>query len=57
MKNIDIIPIIVGDLGPITTDLEKRIEQLNTEIGIEKLQKTPLLGTARILRKVLEVET
>ena len=57
MKNIDIIPIIVGALGSITTELGKRIEQLNIEIAIEKLQKTTLLGTARILRKVLEIET
>ena len=57
MKNIDIIPIIVGALGSITIELGKRIEQLNIEIAIEKLQKTTLLGTARILRKVLEIET
>ena len=49
MKSIDIIPIIVGALGSITTELGKRIEQLNIEIAIEKLQKTTLLGTARIL--------
>ena len=41
-------------LGSITTELGKRIEQLNIEIAIEKLQKTTLLGTARILCKVLE---
>ena len=57
MKNIDIIPMIVSALGSITTKLGKRIEQLNIEIAIEKFQKTTLLGTARILRKVLEIET
>ena len=57
MKNIDNISIIVGTLGSITTELGKRIEQLNTEIAIEKLQKTTFLGTATILRKVLEIET
>ena len=39
MKNIDIIPIFVGALESITTELDKRIEQLNIEIAIEKLQK------------------
>ena len=53
MKNTDNIPIIVGVLGSITTELCKRIEKLNIEIVIEKLQKMTLLGTARILRKVL----
>ena len=45
MKNIDIILIIVGILGSITTELGKRIEQLNFEIAIEKLQKTTLLNS------------
>ena len=59
IKNIDIISIIVGALGSITTELGKRIEQLNIEIArqIDKLQKTTRLGTARILRKVSEIET
>ena len=39
MKNIDIIPIIVGALGSTTTKLGKIIQQLNIEIAIEKLQK------------------
>ena len=39
MKNIDIFPIIVGALGSITTELGKRIEQLNTEIAIENCRK------------------
>lgn len=32
-------------------------EKLDVGIKIEKLQKTMLLRTARILRKVLEIET
>ena len=35
MKTIDIIPIIVGALGSITTELGKRIEQVSIEITIE----------------------
>ena len=53
MKMIAVIPIVVGALVAITAKLEKYIESLGIEIRIEHLQKSALLGTARIIRKVL----
>ena len=53
MKKVVVIPIVVGALGTITTKFEKYIESLGIEISIEHIQKTALLGTARIIRKVL----
>ena len=46
------IPIVVGALGTITAKFEY-IESLGIEIRIEHVQKSALLGTARIIRKVL----
>ena len=54
MRKVTVIPIIVGALGTVGKDLENYIEQLGITIWLEHLQKTALLGTARILRKVLE---
>ena len=51
MKNIFVIPIIVGALGTIAT-FEKYIEILGTEIRTEHVQKSALLGTARIIIRV-----
>ena len=53
MKKVVVIPIVVGALGTITTKFEKSIESLGTEIRIEHIQKSALLGTTRIIRKVL----
>ena len=53
MKKVVVIPIVVGALGTITTKFEKYIESLGIEIRIEHVQKSALLGTARIIRKVL----
>ena len=53
MKKVVVIPIVVGALGTITTKLEKYIESFGIEIRIEHVQKSALLGTARIIRKVL----
>ena len=47
------IPIVVGALEVITTKFKKYIESLGIEIGIVHGQKSALLGTARIIRKVL----
>ena len=52
-KKVVVIPIVVGALGTIITKFEKYIESLGIEIKIEHVQKSALLGTARIIRRVL----
>ncbi|CAB4022312.1 Hypothetical predicted protein [Paramuricea clavata] len=54
MKKVEVIPIVVGALGAVSNKLDKWIEKLGIHIRIELLQKTALLGTARILRRILE---
>ena len=51
------IPIVAGALGTITTKFEKYIESLGIEIRIEHVQKSALLGTARIFRNVLTISS
>ena len=53
LKKVVVIPIIVGALGTITTKSEKYIESLGIDIRIENVQKSTVLRTARIIRKVL----
>ena len=52
MKKFIMISIVVGSLETITTKFEKYIESIGIEIRIEHVQKSALLGTARIIRKV-----
>ena len=47
MQKVVLIPIVVG------AKVEKYIESLVIEIRIEHMQKSALLGTARIIRKAL----
>ena len=49
--------IVVGSLGSVTKNLDKWLGKLNVKISISLLQKTTLLGTARILRRVLELQS
>ena len=47
---------MIGALGAVTEKLEKWLETLHVQldVNIGVVQKNTLLGTARILRKVLE---
>ena len=54
LRNVIVVPVIVGALGSITKKLGEWIKKLDISITIELLQKTTILGTARILRKVLD---
>ena len=52
---VKIIPLIVDSLGAITKQFGNRLKQISITAGTAQVQKTVLLGTARILRKVLEI--
>ena len=48
-----IIPFVVGSLGAIPKQFGNILKQIGISVGTAQVQKTVLLGTARILRKVL----
>ena len=52
---VKIIPLVVGSLGAIPKQFGIRLKQIGITVGTAQVQKTVLLGTARILRKVLEI--
>jgi len=47
-------PIVVGAVGTVPKGLEKNLKKAVTTVSVELLKKVALLGTARILRKVLD---
>ena len=55
LKRMKIIPLFVGSLGAIPKQFGNRLKQIGITAGTAQVQKTVLLGTARILRKVLEI--
>ena len=54
IRSIKVIPVVVEALGSTSRKLKKFIEELGVVISTALLQKTALLGTTRILRKVLD---
>ena len=56
LKEVDVVPVVIGALGTVTKKFKKWIDQLELKLTVEELQKPCLLGTARILRKVLDLK-
>ena len=52
---VKIVPLIVGSLGAIPKQFGNRLKETGITAEVGQVQKTVLLGTARILRKVNEI--
>ena len=51
-----IVPVIIGATGIVTRSLRKNLETVPGKDSIDSLQKTAILGTSHIIRKVLQCE-
>jgi hypothetical protein len=52
-----VIPVIIGTTGIVNKSLQKYLETIPGQHSIDSLQKTAILGTSHIIRKVLQTET
>ena len=55
LKKVEVVPVDVGALGCISKGFSGWMETLGIKLDVGMLQKSVLLGTARILRKVLDM--
>ena len=56
VEKVVILPIVIGALGTVTGNVRRNLEKLGINLIVDVVQKTCLLGTARILRKVLDMQ-
>ena len=54
IRQQEVVPVVVGALGAVSKRLDTWLDKLVITIRTGLLQKTALLGTAKILNKVLE---
>ena len=52
---VKIIPLVVDSLGALPKHFANRLKRIGITAGTAQVERTVLLGTARILRKVLEI--
>jgi len=48
-----VIPVIIGTTGTMSKSFRKYVKNMPRKHEVKELQKTAILGTAHILRKVL----
>jgi len=51
-----IVQVIIGATGIVTRSLRKNLEAVPGKHSIDSVQKTAILGTSHIIRKVLQCE-
>ena len=54
MKTV-VIPVVVGALGTVKKGMVENIKKVSERATMTEIQKICMLGSARILRKVLSV--
>lgn len=54
--NVKILPIALGTFGTMTGNEKRNIEKLGCSIGTDVIQKASLLGSALIIRKVMDID-
>ena len=52
LRNVEFFPVVIGALASVSRKLNGWIGKLGITCNVRGMQKTDLLGTARILRKV-----
>ena len=51
-RKVIVVPVVIGALGAVSVNFIKYMKQVGVKVSLEVIQKTALLGTAKILRKV-----
>ena len=55
LRNVEIVPVVVGALESVSAEFDKWIGKLGITCNVGVMQKSVMLGIARIPRKVLEM--
>ena len=55
-RSVLVNPVVIGALGTVSGGLGKWLNLLGMPYNMELLQRVCLLGTARIIRKVLDTD-
>ena len=55
MRKVIVVPVVIGALGDVSANFKEYIWRIGAKVRLAVIQKTALLGTAKILRKVLSL--
>ena len=55
-KKVEVIPITIGATGIVEKDIQSYLHKIPGKHNLYNLQRSVILGTAHILRKVLSIK-
>ena len=55
LRNAEIVAVVIGVPGTISAEFDRWIGKLGITCNVGVIQKSALLGTAKMMRKVLEI--
>ena len=55
MRKVIVVPVVIGTFGAVSVNFKEYMKRIGVNVRLEVIQKTALLGTAKILRKVLSL--
>ena len=55
MRKVIVVPVVIGASGAVSVNFKECMKRIGVNVRLEVIQKTALLGTAKILRKVLSL--
>ena len=55
MRKVNVVPVAIGALGAVSVNFKEYMKRIGVNVRLEVIHKTALLGTAKILRKVLSL--
>ena len=54
-ESVSVLPVVIGALGAVTKNLMMWVTKIGTAGILNLLQEACLLGTAKILRRILDI--
>ena len=55
MRKVIVVPVVIGALGALSANFKEYMKPIGVKVRLDVTVKTALLGTAKILRKVLSL--
>ena len=55
MRKVIVVPVVIRALGAVSVNFKEYMKRIGVNVWLEVIQKTTLLWTAKILRKVLSL--
>ena len=52
MRKVVVVPVVIGALGAVSVNFKEYMKRIDVNVRLGVIQKTALLGTAKILRKL-----